>query len=156
MRAAVVFCLAAVLSPAAELSIERVTAQPGKKITAMVNFKAEGAAVTTLQFDVEYNESVMIVSGALGNAGEAASKQITVMDGAPNRKRVLLWGLNHNNLEDGAVVALMVEIKPKAAEGEYPLQLKAAKASNARGSAMPVRAVVDGKVTVSRSAGGQQ
>lgn len=151
MKVVVILWLTAVVSSAAELAVERMAAQPGKKITAQVKFKAEGAAVTALQFDVEYNPSAMTISGALGLAAKAASKQITITDGAPNRKRVLLWGLNHNNLEDGTVVALTVEVKADAAVGDYPLRIQSAGASNSAGSPVAVR-TADGNVAVSRSA----
>jgi hypothetical protein len=151
MKAAMALWLAAVVSPAAELAVERVTTQPGKKIAAQVKFKAEGAAVTALQFDVEYNPAAMTVGGALGPAAEAASKRITITDAAPNRKRVLLWGLNHNNLEDGAVVALTLEVKADASAGDYPLRLQSAGASNSAGSPLALR-TVDGNVAVNSNA----
>jgi hypothetical protein len=151
MRVVVILLLATAVSTAAELAVERVAAQPGKKITAQVKFRADGAAVTALQFDVEYNPSAMTISGAAGPAAESASKRIAITDIAPNRKRVLLWGLNHNNLEDGAVVALTVEVKADAAAGDYPLRLQSAGASNSAGASVAVR-TADGNVAVSRNA----
>lgn len=139
--------LGTALAPAADLTIGRGTGAAGSSVEIPVVLKTAGSAITSVQFDIEYPDAVLTLKVRPGARAESSSKQVNATKSAKNQSRVLLYGVNHNSIEDGVVVVLTVLIKPNAPAGEYRLVGKSAAATNAGAAAIAVN-VNSGALTV--------
>lgn len=139
--------VSAPLAPAAELVIGRSSGDPGSSVTIPVALKTAGSPITSLQLEIEYDDDALTLEVRRGVQAEGASKQVKAANSAKNRSRILVYGVNHNNIEDGVLLQLAVRIKASTAAGEYRLVGKSAVATNASGAAMAVT-VNSGALTV--------
>jgi hypothetical protein len=124
---------------AAELSMENATVSSGERTTVAIRLKANGASVTALQFDVEYDVNALDLNGQVGTAGASASKQLKQSDLEKKGKRFILFGLNHNIVPDGAVIVLALQRKSGVTGKSYPMRLKAALATDAAADSVPLK-----------------
>ena len=88
------FALAPLLS-AADLSLPVEVAGQGTSISISLSIAPETEALSGLQFDLQYDSSVMSVV-ATGDAPRAAAKSVYFDDLAPGQRRFLCIGLNQN------------------------------------------------------------
>lgn len=126
-----VMLLTAALSTAAEIHLESGTVLRGETIMLAVTVKTNGVSVTALQFDLEYDPEVLEIDTTMGAAARAAAKEFEAVELADGQMRLLLYGMNHNDLPDGEMMTIVVRAKPDATEGRYWLRLKSALATNA-------------------------
>lgn len=144
--------LTAPAASTAELSLSAPAAAPGSIALLAVTFASQSASVAALQFDLQYDPSVLSVSATVGDSLRTSSKALYTADIAPGRKRFLVAGLGANALVDGTLVNLFITVSPAAAARTYPLEFVNVAASDSSAQALPILAN-DGAVTVQGAAG---
>lgn len=143
------------LIPAALFSQISVPSQPagaGSSLVMPVLFTPQSGAVSGVQFDLEYDSSVMSVTAVSGDAARRAGKSVYSSDLTPGKMRFIVVALNRTPIPAGTLVSLFVNLNSNAANGRYTLTI-----SNAVGTdpdAQPVLSTsADGAVTVQGNAG---
>jgi len=106
---------------AAELSIPTVGASVGGSVNLSVEYGGQGTAVAALQFDLNYNRSVLTITAAAGAAATSAGKSLTTHRLPNGMTRFLIVGLNQNVVADGSAVDLMIHVSTRASPGKYTL-----------------------------------
>src|ERR1035441_7782622 len=91
---------------AAQLSLPSLTAPPGTSLLLPVTFASQSAAATGLQFDLQYDDSVITLSATVGGAARISSKILYLWDVVPGQRRFFILGLNRDLVADGALVNL--------------------------------------------------
>jgi hypothetical protein len=104
---------------AAGLSIPTVTATPGDHLNISVEYRAQGDAVSTLQFDLVCDWSVATITATAGSATTEAGKVLTTAVLPNGNLRFLILGLNQNVIGDGSVADLTIQVSPSASVGSY-------------------------------------
>jgi len=135
-----------------DLTISVQTAGPGAGIVIPVSFVSHGAAVSGLQFDLVVNNAALSLMPVAGDAPRNSGKTMYIASLPPNRTRILITELNQNEISDGDLVDLFVNIAPTAAPGSYSLHFQSAAACDALGNAVTV-STTDGSITVLSTAG---
>jgi hypothetical protein len=118
-----VLFLTAPIALASQVSLPDQSAAPGTSVLIPVAFTAEAASVSGVQFDIEYDNSAMSLVITIGDAAVGAEKNLYMADVAPNKKRVLVVGLNQNLIPDGTLVNISASINDNAPDGVYALGL---------------------------------
>src|SRR5574341_371517 len=108
---------------AAELSIHTVVASAGDTVDTSVEYRAQGAAVAALQFDLAFDPSVLGITATIGSAAAAAGKSLATAVLPNGNIRFLIFGLNQNVITDGSVVDLTIQVSTNSSVGPYPLDL---------------------------------
>lgn len=155
MRVGVLFavCLAvSTATPAAEMVIPAKEAYPGASVVVPVSFQAQGHSVSALQLDLEYDNTALDIVVAVAEAIRASSKDLYFADLAPNRKRILVIGLNQNIIPDGVLFRIFVNVRQEAPPGSYSLNVQQPVASDPTGRAVPLSAM-PGNVSVQAGQG---
>ena len=123
---------------AAELSLRPVPSASGESTVLIVTLSssagAPAAALTGIQFDLEYDVSTFEVSVSSGAISQGAGKGISTAANGSG-KRVLVVGLNQNALSDGVVAVLHVVRKGPAAP-EQVIRLAAPAGTNGAGTSI--------------------
>ena len=123
----------------ADLSIDSGTANANDRMALNVHLTSGSNMLTGLQFDLEYDSTVLDVRVANGPAAENASKGLQAATIGPGQQRVLIVGFNQNSLADGVVAVLQVSLKPKGRLAKsYPIHLIASAGTNARAESVSV------------------
>lgn len=155
IRSVLVSALFSGLIPAAlfsQISVPNQPAGAGAGLVMPVLFTPQSDAVSGVQFDLEYDSSVMSVTAVPGDAARQAGKSVYSSDLAPGKKRFIVVALNQTPIPAGTLVTLFVNLNSNAANGRYALTI-----SNAVGTdpdAQPVLSTsADGAVTVQGNAG---
>jgi len=138
----------------AELSIPKITLNPGAAAVAEIRYAAQDSQIAALQLDLNYDAANLKISAVAGPAATAVEKAIASAEVAPGRRRILLYGFNQSVLADGVVVSLLVSAT-SGVPGVYDLRLTDAIAANANGEVVPM-ATIDSSVTVLDSGGMQR
>src|ERR1039458_4783347 len=107
----------------AQLSLPSTAAAPGTSLLLPISFASQSASVAGLQFDLQYDNSVLSLSPTVGDAARTSGKTLYLWDLAPGQKRFLIVGLNRDPVVDGTLVNLFVSLSPTAPAGSYPLKL---------------------------------
>jgi uncharacterized protein (TIGR03437 family) len=121
---------------ASQLTISNQSGAAGASVLVPVAFLSQQSLVSGIQFDVQYDNTVLNVGVILGDAAANAGKGFYALNVADNTKRILISGLNQNVIADGTLVSLSINISPGASGGSYQLSLLNAAATNA--SAQPI------------------
>jgi len=123
VRACLMFFLGATAGFASQIVLPSPSAAPGATILVQVAFLSQASSVSGVQFDVQYDNSVLSLTAALGDSAETSRKNLYAVDIDQSKKRFLIIGLNQNQLSDGNLMNLNVKISPNAANGAYSLTL---------------------------------
>ncbi|MCC6394857.1 MAG: IPT/TIG domain-containing protein [Bryobacterales bacterium] len=123
------------------------TGAAGSSLTAPLNFTAQGNSITGLQFDLQYDSSVMNVTFTAGEGLRAAGKNLYSVLADYNRRRILVIGTNQNPLPDGVLLNTYINLYPHAKAGTYTFTVTRASATNAAGVNLPL-SVTAGNITV--------
>jgi hypothetical protein len=86
--------LSAPAAISSQISLSNQSAAPGSSILFPVTFASEGASISGIQFDLEYDGSTMSFATTLGDALRQSGKNMYSADLASNRKRILIVGTN--------------------------------------------------------------
>ena len=130
----------------ATLTVQDAAAPPdGCSLTVPVVLSAPaGCAVAALQFDIEFDPTVMTLasSGAVleGAAAKEAGKQITFSKASPDRIRVLVFGLNAKTIAGGEIAKLnFIMAEGRAVSAVSSVHVKNAVLADPNGSEVPVQ-----------------
>ncbi len=118
-RIAWIASVSTVASWAAQLSVSGQPGSPGSTLVIPVVFSAQSDSVSGIQFDLQYENTVMTITA--NGAGSSHGKSLYYTDVAANRKRFVLVGSNRDLLTDGPVLNLNVSLKAAAPAGPYQL-----------------------------------
>jgi hypothetical protein len=138
--AIILACAISILAPA-RASAQVVTAgvssgQPGSNVDLTVSFTAGATGVSTLQFDLTFQEYLSASSATAVGAALAAGKSASA-SAVPGGSRILLFGLNQNTIGSGAVASIRLAIAPGAAVGPALVYVSNIVASDALGEYVP-------------------
>jgi uncharacterized protein (TIGR03437 family) len=140
------------MSLASHVSLPNQTVNPGASVVIPIVFAFQSDFVSGLQFDLQYDESVIALGTTAGEAVRNSEKRLYVAGLAPGRRRFLMVGFNRTLLSDGVVVNLFLNLNATAAGGVYELRLSNVVAVSPDGNSIPVTAE-DGAVIVQGMAG---
>lgn len=110
------------LALGADLSIPVQSAGPGDSLIISAVFAPGSDLIGGLQFDLEYDGSVTLIS-VPGAASRDASKTVYYADLNANSRRFVIGGINQNPIPSGSVVDLFINLVPGAGSGLHPLSL---------------------------------
>jgi uncharacterized protein (TIGR03437 family) len=149
IRITLAFVLLVLLTPAwsAEISLASYSGNAGSSVLAAVSFAAQGALVSGIQLDLEYDSSLMSVVFLIADTGRETQKRIYTSDLGAGKKRTMLIGLNRTPLPDGVLISAFVNLKANAPVGNFPLKLSQVVCSDPDGRPVSV-AGVDGSIQV--------
>ena len=71
---------------------------------------SKNAIISGVQFDVQYDNSAMSLAAIPGYATKNSGKLLYQADLAPNKKRFLIVGLNLDQIADGTLINLFVNL----------------------------------------------
>lgn len=80
-------------------------------------------AVAALQFDLQYDPSVLTIASAAGDATISAGKTLSTHVLSSGRIRFLIAGLNRTVIGDGSVVNLTIQVSASSSVGPYDLNM---------------------------------
>jgi len=129
----------AVVAAAPQISLPQQSAAAGTTALLPVSLAASGASLSGIQFDLQFDSTVLTVSGAIGSGAQNASKNLYFGNLGGGRMRFLVVGMNQNALPDGPVVNFSIAVGPNAS-GTYPLTLSNVYAVDPAGSAVTLTA----------------
>lgn len=146
---AISFCsTAAGLS--SQISLSSQSAAPGSSILIPMTFAAQGAYVSGVQLDLEYDGTSMSLVTTPGEALRQSGKNMYTADLPSNRKRILIVGPNQNQIPDGTLFNLFVNVSAAAPPGLYPLKISSIVGTNSNGGAASMLGLA-GNLTVDAS-----
>jgi hypothetical protein len=125
-----------VFAEATSLSIfpDPLVGVPGESVPTSVEYTAEGAQVTALEFGVLYDPSVLSLSDA--QAGSAATLGSSTL--FPGDTRFLISGVKQNVIGDGSVADLTFQVSLNAPAGPYNLSLSGIVGADADGNVVTI------------------
>jgi Cohesin domain len=104
-----------VLAPtvaAAQLSLSAQSAGPGSSLLIQVNLAQGTDLVSGLQFDLQYDSSVMSLMVTAGDAARKSAKILYYKDLTQKVRRFLMFGLNQTPIPGGTLLNLFVNLTP--------------------------------------------
>jgi uncharacterized protein (TIGR03437 family) len=126
-------------------------AAPGSSILIPVALAAPDGPVGAVQFDLQYDDSVMSVAATLGDSSHSSQKSLFYTDLSPQTRRFLLVGMNENSASSGVLLNLFVNLKTSAANGVYALTFSNVSASDPAGVSTAMNSA-DATVTIQGTA----
>ena len=138
---------------ASQIILSGQSAQPGASVLLPVAFAAQSSSVSGLQFDIQYDNSALSLAVTLGDPALTSGKDLYLADIAPNRKRVLIAGLNQNSIADGTLVNLFVRVGANTPSGVYALNFSGVCATDPSGRSVPITSS-GGALTINASSQG--
>ncbi len=124
------------------------SAAPGSSIVIPVTFVSQAGSLSAIQFDLQYDNTVMSIAASVGDASRNSAKRLYFADLAPNKRRFLIVGLNRNVISSGSLVDLFVSLHSTAPNGLYPLAISEALGATPTGQPELLSAVDDGALQV--------
>jgi hypothetical protein len=116
-------CGSAPAATSSQISMVSQSAAPGSSILLPIAFVSDGASISGVQFDLEYDQTAMTLAPTLGDAPRQSGKCMYTADLSSNRTRILIVGLNQNHIADGTLVNLFVNVSVGAPQGSYPMKI---------------------------------
>jgi hypothetical protein len=123
--------------PTARLALSTAVASAGSSVVAKVQYRALGSEVSALQFDLEYDPSVLTVIPTIGNAAEAADKTLAFAVLSPGHLRAIVFGLNQTVIGDGDIVGLNIQVIAGARVGPQSLAFSTVVFASPEGDEVP-------------------
>ena len=124
----------------------------GAVINMSVLYASHGASVSGLQFDLQYDRSVLSIGWKAGTATTSANKVLSTNVLQNGDTRYLIAGLNQTIFPDGIVVDLTIHVSPEASAGSYTLRFVNLAATDPFGDGRTLQAH-DGQVIVADTTG---
>lgn len=101
-----------------QMAVGTTTVQAGANAVLPINFTAGTIGVSALNFDLSLPSGITFVSASAGAAATAAAKSVvaaTVSGGV----RVLVYGMNQNIINSGALAQITLNVSAGLAAGQY-------------------------------------
>jgi hypothetical protein len=105
------------LSATAQVSLPTQASIAGSNIVLPVTLQAGSVPISGLQFDLQYDNTVITLTASLGDVANSAGKSLYIADVAANTKRFLITGMNMAAISSGTVVNLSVSLNANAVAG---------------------------------------
>ena len=147
----VLYALTCASAYSAMLVAPSQSGNPGQTATAPFSFSSEGAAISGVQFDLEWDQA-LDVKVVLGGQARQSSKILYTAAFAPRVLRCLVIGMNREILQDGELLKVFLIIGPNATPGLAQVRVNNASATGPSGDAMPLGSLPI-NVQVQQSAG---
>ena len=148
---------AALSLPAAQLTVGTVAIAPGQTGSVSVSLASAGSSVAGLQFDLNYDRSVLTVTVAAGSAATAAQKSLGSNDVTVSsilyKRALVVGGVSAGGqtvIADGPVATLNITVAAGAALGNQPLTLTNLAGTTAAATLVPLTGTA-GSVTVANT-----
>lgn len=154
LQAVVALLLSATGAFSSEITLSDQSATPGTSVVSQISFVSQSSTVSGVQFDVQYDNSVISLAATLADEARSSGKNLYSVDLTPNRKRFLIIGLNQALIPDGILLNLSVNIGPSAPVGVYALSFSNVGGTDPDGHAVVVTGS-DGTITVAQQATGK-
>lgn len=104
--------------------------------------------VSAIQFDVDYDDSCLLFdSVSAGNALTSVNKQVAYNEVSSGTVRIIGYGLNQNEIQDGVVAKLAFNLKSMPPLGLSPISIKNMILSDPDGNSVSVSGT-DGYVKI--------
>ncbi len=123
---------------APHLSVPSGVAAPGTSLSIPIAFSAASGHVSAIQFDLQYDSSVMSVAATPGDAPRLGMKQLYLSGAEPGRERFVIVGGGRDQIPDGMVMVLFLNTRPDAASNTYTLALSNVAGSDPDGAPVSV------------------
>jgi Cohesin domain len=123
---------------AAQLSIPTNTTVSCGSVNINVTYRSQRAAVSAVQFDLEYDRKSLNITTSAGPAITSSAKSLTTSVLANGSIRFLVAGLNQNTLVDGDLANLTVQFKTSSKLGPYTLLISNATGADPSAQKVPV------------------
>ncbi len=141
------------------LSLPAKSAGPNTTVVVAATLSAGMASISGLQFDLQYDNSVLSLIATPGAATRSSAKGMYIHDMAPNKKRFVIIGMNQTSTPDGDVIRLFVNVGASAGPGSYDLTLTNVTGTDGAGNAVEMDSssgtiIVDGTSGVRIEASG--
>jgi uncharacterized protein (TIGR03437 family) len=136
---------------ASQLSLPSQSAPAGSSLLLLVSFAAQGDAVSGIQFDLQYDNSVMSVSATVGEAARNSGKSLYIATPSPDKLRFLIAGWNQALIPDGTLCTLFVGLNANASAGVYALKFSQAVRTNPQSQSAAVQ-TSDAAITIQGAA----
>ena len=130
-----------------QISLPSQAAAPGSSLVLPIILEPRTSSLTGLQFDLQYDNSVMSLAATIGDAARGSAKSLYYRDLATNNRRFLIIGFNQNVIPPGSLVELFVNLNPSSPNGAYALAFSNLVAKDGYGKAIPATSA-DGTVTI--------
>jgi len=152
MLSVALVCVGTAFAQEAELSIPAVVAPAGASVDTGVEYRANGATVAALQFDLAFDPSVLTITARAGSAATDAGKTLAQAVLPNGNILFIIFGLNQNVIADGSVVDLTIQVSKSASAGPYRVDFLNALGASPSAEAVPI-IVHSGEVIVVNFAG---
>ncbi len=103
-----------------------------------VTFQLGSGPISGIQFDLQYDNTVMTLTATVGDAANNAGKTLYSADLTPNTKRFLITGVNLNAINTGTIVNLSVALNANGLLGTSPLTFSNVAGTDPNGMAASV------------------
>lgn len=105
-------------------------------VATSVSYLSQGATVSAIQFDLQYDRSALTVTATAGSSTINANKALA-MNVLPNGDtRFVIYGLNQTAIGDGPIVNLAIQVNANPSTSSYPLVILNQVASAPDGTAV--------------------
>lgn len=112
----------------------------GSSLHISVDYQAQGAQVSGLEFDLLYDPNVLSITTATAGSGAIdASKTLGNNPISPGDLRFIISGINQKVFGAGSVADLTVQVSNSAPAGPYSLSLSNIVASDPNGLPVPIK-----------------
>lgn len=135
------------IAQSSEIVLPNPSASAGANIVGQIQFEPQTNTISGVQFDLQYDNSVVGLTATLGGSGTSSGKALYSVDLNANTKRFLIIGFNQTTIPAGALVNLSLNVSANAPAGVYPLTLSNISATDPKGNATPVNGA-NGTITV--------
>lgn len=137
---------------AASLTVESMSAKRDDTITINIQYLAEGASVSALNFDLLFDETQLVLNSVnAGPAAIAATKEVDSHTPNAGLEKVIVYGLNSVTISDGTIIACSFSVAAAAIEGDTILSIANQVASDPMAAAVAIEAT-NGIVSVDETA----
>lgn len=129
----VVNAVTVAIAPALSLTVGTVAGAKNQTIDLPIYFKAGVNSVSGVQFDLALSTGLSVVGSDIGIAAKVAEKSIQVAP-IPGGVRVLIFGLNNNQINSGSVAILKIAVSQNAQAGKRAIPIGSIAASSPIGT----------------------
>lgn len=136
----------------ADLSLPVEITGQGTSLSISLSITPGTEALSGVQFDLQYDSSVLSVVAIAGDAPRAAAKSVYFNDLSPGQRRFLCIGLNQNLMPAGTLLNLLINLSPNAAAGTYALDFANLLGTDALGNTAPLTGL-GGAITIQGNSG---
>jgi uncharacterized protein (TIGR03437 family) len=123
----------------ATLSIPNQIASAGASVIAPVTFSSQGQIVSSVQFDLEWDQAIDIQTATGAQVG-SSSKVLYASAPATHVLRFVIVGMNQGPISDGELIRAFISLSPNAVPGVAQINLTHLVAASPDGQTVAIQA----------------